>query len=54
MADLTLFFRLKGAPLSLDPLFVKHDDQLVGMTNLLGIAVRMLTLIEYVALRKLM
>jgi transposase len=33
------FHRLKGAPLSLDPLFVKKDDQGVGLTNLLSLAV---------------
>lgn len=47
------FHRLKGAPLSLDPLFLKNDDQVAGLTNLLSIAVRMLTLIEFVARRKL-
>jgi transposase len=47
------FHRLKGAPLSLDPLFVKNDDQVVGLTNLLSLAVRMLTLIEFVVRRKL-
>jgi transposase len=41
------FHRLKGTPLSLDPLFVKRDDQVQGMTNLLTIAVRFLTLIEF-------
>ena len=29
------FHRLKGAPLSLDPLFVKRDDQVMGLINLL-------------------
>ena len=33
------FHRLKGVPLSLNPLFVKNDDQVVGLTNLLSIAV---------------
>ncbi|OGO36550.1 MAG: hypothetical protein A2W35_16785 [Chloroflexi bacterium RBG_16_57_11] len=47
------FHRLKGVPLSLDPLFVKRDDQVVGLTNLLSIAVRLLTLIEFVVRRKL-
>lgn len=47
------FHRLKGVPLSLNPLFVKNDDQVVGLTNLLSIAVRMLTLIEFVVRRKL-
>jgi transposase len=47
------FHRLKGAPLSLDPLFVKRDDQVVGLTHLLTIAIRLLTLIEFVARRAL-
>jgi transposase len=47
------FHRLKGVPLSLHPLFVKRDDQVVGLTNLLSLAVRFLTLIEFVARRKL-
>jgi transposase len=47
------FHRLKGAPLSLNPLFVKRDDQVAGLTNLLTIAVRLLTLVEFVARRKL-
>jgi transposase len=42
------FHRLKGAPLSLDPVFVKRDDQVLGLTHLLSIAVRMLTLVEFV------
>ncbi|MCJ7824466.1 MAG: IS1634 family transposase [Anaerolineales bacterium] len=47
------FHRLKGVPLSLDPLFVKRDDQVVGLTHLLTIAVRLLTLIEFVVRRAL-
>lgn len=47
------FHRLKGVPLSLSPLFVKNDDQVAGLTNLLSIAVRMLTLIEFVVRQKL-
>ena len=47
------FHRLKGAPLSLDPLFVKRDDQVTGLIHLLTIAVRMLTLIEFVVRRQL-
>jgi transposase len=47
------FHRLKGAPLSLDPMFVKRDDQVVGLTNLLSMGVRLLTLIEFVVRRKL-
>ncbi|MBN1303418.1 MAG: IS1634 family transposase, partial [Anaerolineales bacterium] len=47
------FHRLKGVPLSLSPLFVKRDDQVVGLTNLLSLAIRFLTLIEFVVRRKL-
>ncbi len=47
------FHRLKGVPLSLSPLFVKRDDQVVGLTNLLSLAVRFLTLIEFVVRRTL-
>jgi transposase len=47
------FHRLKGAPLSIAPMFVKRDDQVVGLTNLLSIAVRLLTLIEFVVRRAL-
>ena len=47
------FHRLKGIPLSLNPLFVKREDQVVGLTNLLSLALRFLTLIEYVVRRNL-
>ena len=47
------FHRLKSAPLSIAPLFVKRDDQVVGLTNLLSLAVRVLTLIEFVVRRAL-
>ncbi len=47
------FHRLKGVPLSLTPLFVKRDDQVAGLINLLSIAVRILTLIEFAVRRKL-
>lgn len=47
------FHRLKGAPLSIAPMYVKRDDQVVGLTNLLSIAVRVLTLIEFVVRRAL-
>ena len=45
------FGRLKGAPLSIAPLFVKRDDQVVGMTHLLSVALRVLTLMEFVVRR---
>jgi transposase len=47
------FHRLKGTPLSLNPLFVQREDQVVGLTNLLSLAVRLLTLIEFVVRRNL-
>ncbi len=47
------FGRLKGAPLSIAPLFVKRDDQVVGMTHLLSLALRVLTLMEFVVRRSL-
>jgi len=47
------FHRLKGSPLSLDPIFVKRDDQVIGLTNLLSVGVRLLTLIEFIVRQKL-
>lgn len=47
------FQRLKGATLSISPLYVKRDDQVRGLTHLLTIAVRFLNLIEFVVRRKL-
>ncbi len=47
------FGRLKGAPLSIAPMFVKRDDQVSGMTHLLSVALRLLTLMEFVVRRSL-
>ena len=47
------FHRLKDAPLSVSPLFVKRDDQVVGLIHLLSLAIRLLTLIEFVVRRAL-
>lgn len=47
------FHRMKGAPLSLNPLFVKRDDQVEGLIHLLSLALRFLTLIEYRVRRRL-
>ena len=47
------FGMLKGAPLSISPLYVKRDDQIAGLTHLLTLAVRLLTLIEFVVRRQL-
>jgi transposase len=45
--------RLKGTPLSLNPLFVKRDDRVAGITSLLSVIVQVFTVIEFVARRKL-
>jgi transposase len=47
------YHRLKSAPLSIAPLFVKRDDQVKGMVHLLSIAIRLLTVIEFVVRRGL-
>jgi transposase len=47
------FHRLKGAPLSLAPLFVQRDDQVTGLIRFLSVALRLLTLIEFVVRRQL-
>lgn len=47
------FGRLKGAPLSIAPMFVKRDDQVTGLTHLLSLALRVLTLMEFVVRRTL-
>lgn len=47
------FGRLKGAALSITPLFVQRDDQVTGLIHLLSLALRLLTLIEFVVRRKL-
>ena len=53
MVDRAWFHRLKGVPLSLTPLFVQREDQVCGLIHLLSLAVRLLTLIEYVVRRGL-
>lgn len=47
------FGMIKGAPLSISPMYVKRDDQIAGLTHLLTLAVRLLTLIEFVVRRQL-
>jgi transposase len=47
------FGRLKGVALSLTPLFVQRDDQVIGLIHLLTLALRVLTLIEFVVRRQL-
>ena len=47
------FHQLKGAPLGIRPLFVRLPGQIVGLTRLLLIALRVLTLLEIVLRAKL-
>jgi transposase len=47
------FGRLKGVVLGLTPLFVQRDDQVMGLIHLLTLALRVLTLIEFVVRRQL-
>jgi transposase len=45
--------RLKGCPLSLTPMYVQRDDHTTGLIRLLSIALRVLTLLEFVGRRQL-
>jgi transposase len=45
--------RLKGRPLSLTPMYVQRDDPATGLIRLLSIALRVLTLLEFVVRRQL-
>src|SRR6267143_649722 len=45
--------RLKGCPLSLTPMYVQRDDHATGLIRLLTIALRVLTLLEFVGRRQL-
>jgi transposase len=45
--------RLKGRPLSLKPMYVQRDDHATGLIRLLSIALRVLTLLEFVGRRQL-
>jgi transposase len=47
------FHRLKGGLLVITPLFLKDDNRIRGLLLLLGIALRVLTLTEFVARRSL-
>src|SRR5215471_2867871 len=47
------FGRLKGRPLSLTPMYVQRDDHATGLIRLLSIALRVLTLLEFVGRRRL-
>ncbi len=45
--------RLKGHPLSLQPMYLERDDHATGLVRLLSIGLRVLTLLEVVARRHL-
>jgi len=45
--------RLKGQPLSLTPMYGQRDDHATGLIRLLSIALRVLTLLEFVGRRQL-
>jgi transposase len=45
--------RLKGRPLGLSPMFLQAESRMVGLINLLTIALRVLTLIEFQVRREL-
>jgi transposase len=47
------YSRLKGQPLSLTPMYLQRDEQIKGLIRLLSIALRVLTLLEYVVRRQL-
>ena len=47
------FARLKGRPLGLRPVYLQREDHLQGLVRLLSLALRLLTLTEFVARRAL-
>jgi transposase len=47
------FARLKGQPLSLTPMYLQREDHVTGLIRLLSIALRALTLFEFVIRRRL-
>jgi transposase len=47
------FSRLKGRPLGLRPLYLKREDHTCGLVRLLSLALRLLTLVEFVVRRNL-
>ena len=47
------FRRLKGRPLGLRPVFVKREDHATGLARLLSLALRVLTVAEFVVREKL-
>ena len=48
------FSRIKGRTLSLSPLCLKRDDHVIGLTRLLTLAARVLSVVEFQARQKLL
>ena len=46
-----MFHLLKDRPLGISPFWVRRDDQVVGLTHLLTLALRVLTLFEVLVRR---
>ena len=47
------YSRLKGNPLSLTPMYLQKEDQMTGLVRLLSLALRVLTLMEFVVRKQL-
>jgi transposase len=47
------YSRLKGQPLSLTPLYLQKATQIIGLIRLLSLALRLLTVVEFVVRREL-
>jgi transposase len=47
------YSRLKGNPLSLTPMYLQKEDQITGLIRLLSLALRVLTLIEFIVRKQL-
>jgi transposase len=47
------YARLKGQPLGLPPMFLQHENRIVGLVLLLSLALRLLSLLEWTVRKKL-
>lgn len=47
------FSRLKGAPLGLRPVYLHREDHIIGLVRLLSLALRLLTLVEFIVRQEL-
>jgi transposase len=47
------YSRLKGTPLSLTPMYLQKDEQITGLIRLLSLALRVLTLLEFMVRKQL-